>query len=128
MLSVVRKVINKWWILLLGVVILVTHWWLTSKLVVVKNYGVSFGISGVFWIILNIFLVVLFAWWSWKKGGWWGLIFMGGFINLLDRMVFGYVRDYWNFLGLGLYNNINDWIIGIGVLFCVKEFLWKKSK
>jgi lipoprotein signal peptidase len=63
-----------------------------------------------------------------KKGGGYWLIFIGGFLNLLERMVLGYVRDYWNLLYSGLYNNINDWIIGIGVLFCLKDLLWKKSK
>jgi lipoprotein signal peptidase len=55
-------------------------------------------------------------------------IFIGGFLNLFERIIFGYVRDYWNFLGVGLYNNINDWIIGVGVLICLIDLLWKKSK
>ncbi|MDD4410349.1 MAG: signal peptidase II [Candidatus Shapirobacteria bacterium] len=94
----------------------------------VKNYGISFGINGVFFIVLSIFFVLLFLFLSIKKGKGYWLIFMGGLANLIERIVLGYVRDYWNFLGLGLYNNINDWIIGIGVLFCLSDLLWKKSK
>ena len=79
----------------------------------VKNYGISFGISGTFFIVLSVVFV---------------FIFIGGFLNLFERIIFGYVRDYWNFLGVGLYNNINDWIIGVGVLICLIDLLWKKSK
>lgn len=94
----------------------------------VKNYGISFGINGVFFIVLSIIFVLLFLVLSIKKGGGYWFIFIGGFLNLVERMVLGYVRDYWNFLGLGLYNNINDWIIGVGVLICLIDILWKKSK
>jgi len=94
----------------------------------VKNYGISFGIGGDFFILLSVVFVCVFLILSIKKGGWYWLIFIGGFLNLIERMIFGYVRDYWNFLGIGLYNNINDWIIGIGVLFCLIDLLWKKSK
>jgi lipoprotein signal peptidase len=94
----------------------------------VKNYGISFGINGVVFMFLNIIFVLLFLFLSIKKGRGFWLIFIGGFLNLTDRIIFGYVRDYWNFLGLGLYNNINDWIIGIGVLICLIDLLWKKSR
>ena len=94
----------------------------------VKNYGISFGINGDIFIVLNIIFILLFLVLAIKKGRGYWLIFVGGFLNLAERIIFGYVKDYWNFLGLGLYNNINDWIIGIGVLICIKDLLWKKSK
>lgn len=94
---------------------------------IVKNYGISFGINGDFFVLLSIIFVLLFFVLSIRKGGGYWLIFIGGLANLIERIIFGYVRDYWNFFGLGLYNNINDWIIGIGVLFCLID-LWKKSK
>ena len=105
----------------------------------VKNYGISFGIDGTFFIVLSIIFVLLFLYlnikeWrgpakssAFRRAGI-GLIFIGGAANLIERMILGYVRDYWNFLYSGLYNNINDWIIGIGVLFCLIDLLWKKSK
>jgi len=94
----------------------------------VKNYGISFGMDGSVLIVLSIIFILLFLVLAIKKGRGYWLIFIGGLLNLIDRMVFGYVRDYWNFLGMGLYNNINDWIIGIGVLICLTDLLWKKSK
>jgi len=94
----------------------------------VKNYGISFGIYGIFFIVLNIIFVLLFFGLAIKKGRGFWLIFIGGAANLTERIILGYVRDYWNFLYSGLYNNINDWIIGVGVLFCLIDLLWKKSK
>ena len=106
---------------------------------IVKNYGISFGIDGSFFVVLSIIFVLLFLVLFFKECGapakssafrraGIGLIFIGGFLNLIERMALGYVRDYWNFFGLGLYNNINDWIIGVGVLICLIDLLWKKSK
>lgn len=107
--------------------------------IIVKNYGISFGINGVFFILLNIIFTLLFLYLNIKE---WrgpakssalrragiGLIFIGAAANLIERIILGYVRDYWNFFHLGLYNNINDWIIGVGVLICLIDLLWKKSK
>lgn len=58
-----------------------------------------------------------------------GLIFIliGGGLNLFERLVFGYVNDYWNFLGMGIYNNINDWLISIGLILFIFA-TWKKRK
>ena len=94
----------------------------------VKNYGISFGMNGDVLIVLSIIFILLFLVFAIKKGRGYWLIFIGGLLNLIDRIIFGYVRDYWNFLGVGLYNNINDWIIGVGVLICLIDLLWKKSK
>lgn len=94
----------------------------------IKNYGISFGINGIFFTVLNITFVLLFLVLAIKKGRGFWLIFIGGFLNLMERIILGYVRDYWNFLYSGLYNNVNDWIIGIGVLISLKDLLWKKSK
>lgn len=55
------------------------------------------------------------------------LIVIGGALNTYERIRFGHVHDYWNFLGTGIYNNINDWLIGIGlILFLIS--IWKKKK
>lgn len=93
----------------------------------VKNYGISFGIDWGLFVGLSVIFVFIFLFLAIKKGRGYWLIFIGGFLNLTERLFLGYVRDYWNFLGTGLYNNINDWIIGIGVLICLFD-LWKKQK
>ena len=49
---------------------------------------------------------------------------VGGTINFIDRIVFGYVRDDWNFALV--YNNLADWIIAIGVI-CFVFDLWKRK-
>jgi lipoprotein signal peptidase len=53
------------------------------------------------------------------------IILIGGLINLIDRLVFGYVRDYWWFVGV--YNNLADWLIGVGVLIFFIKILWKEK-
>ena len=96
--------------------------------ILVENYGISFGVEGDLFIFLSIIFVLLFLGLAIKNGRGYWLIFIGGLANLGERMIFGYVRDYWNFFNLGVYNNINDWIIGVGVLICLIDLLWKKSK
>ena len=91
------------------------HYWLSTTKVVVRNYGVSFGIGGWFLIFLNIILLLFLTWIWWKHNlGGISLVIVGGWINLFDRIIFGYVRDYWK-IGF-VYNNIADWIIQIGVI------------
>jgi lipoprotein signal peptidase len=55
------------------------------------------------------------------------LILIGGGLNTYERLGWGFVHDYWNFLGLGIYNNFNDWLIGIGLLLYIIN-VWKKKK
>lgn len=44
----------------------------------------------------------------------------------MDRLFFGYVRDYWYFFGI--YNNLADWSIAIGVLLSIIEIYAKRDK
>jgi lipoprotein signal peptidase len=103
------------------------HYRLSTNLVVVKNYGISFGISGRFFIFLNIIFVVLLTiiWWKNNLLGI-SLVMVGGWINLFDRIIFGYVRDYWQ-LGW-VYNNLADWIIQVGVIMFLSKLWIKKLK
>ena len=55
------------------------------------------------------------------------LIVIGGGFNTYQKIRFGMVNDYWNFLGLGIYNNLNDWMIGVGLLLYIIG-VWKKKK
>lgn len=104
-----------------------THNWLSSMLIITKNYGISFGIEGWFFVLLSIIFVVILSI-TWWKNNFVGISFIvaGGWINLIDRIIFGYVRDYWQFGWI--YNNIADWIIQIGVIIFLMEIWTKKLK
>lgn len=103
------------------------HFSLASTNNIIKNYGISFGINGGFFIILNIiFVVILTKIWFKNNLLSLGLILVGGWINLIDRLIFGYVRDYWT-LGW-VYNNLADWLIQIGVIIFLSELWIKKLK
>lgn len=101
------------------------HDLLARNLTLIKNNGVSFGMGGWFGVGL-VWLQAGVVWWFWRlKDKRYRLMAMGGAVNLIDRVVFGYVRDYWKFFG-GIYNNINDYVIGFGMLWIV--FLSLKRK
>ena len=127
MLNVKRKKNLSW---LIGLILFLGLWkghdFVAKNNELIKNFGISFG-----WDIWGVGLIttviVLFLFCLWLKSNDWGmfLIAVGGVINLIDRWSFGYVRDYWRFGTV--YNNLADWLIGIGVsLFLIKS-LWKKK-
>lgn len=101
------------------------HHWLSVARVVVKNFGISFGIGGWFFIFLNVIFLVLLTrtWWKNNLAGI-NLVIVGGWINLIDRIFFGYVRDYWQFGWV--YNNLADWMIQIGVIIFLSKIWIKK--
>jgi len=115
--------------LIIGVLIeFLIHWWICNRGIVVKNYGISFSIYWVNSLLLNIIFILIIGWFYWKEKSYFlSLVLIGGLINIVDRLVFGYVRDYWNFGG-ALINNLNDWLIGVGVLLFLLEMIWKKQK
>lgn len=92
------------------------------------NDGVSFGINGRLVIILSILFVIFLIIFYFKSINNWFLvsILAGGILNLIDRLFFGYVRDYWYFFGI--YNNLADWSIAIGVLLSIMEIYAKRDK
>ena len=111
--------------LLFGIVGFLVHNYLAKVLQIFPNPGFSFGLysdlllAGVFLVLVVI--MTLF----WRRGDL-GLmiIIIGGLINFTDRIIFGYVRDYWSFYFV--YNNLADWIIFFGVLYSIVA-LWKKK-
>jgi len=114
-------------IILGGLGIFVAHNWLAIDNVVI-NRGISFGWLGSLpgWMMVGILgglLIGLLTTANNSPG--WCLIIIGGAVNLLDRIKFGGVRDYWK-LGLGIYNNLNDWIIAIGVVWLLIG-LWNQQ-
>ena len=114
-----------WFLIALGLV-----WGIHSLLadffgVAVENFGISFGWGGKLITIIGfIFLTILTGWW-WKNKPELFLVLIGGWINMIDRLVFGYVRDYWWFITV--YNNLADWLIGIGVVWFILN-LWKQNR
>lgn len=51
----------------------------------------------------------------------------GGCVNLIDRIRYGGVCDYWKIWGINIYNNIADWLIFIGVVLLIINLIWKKK-
>ncbi|MBI2465575.1 signal peptidase II [Candidatus Shapirobacteria bacterium] len=96
--------------------------------VIVKNYGVSFGQSfpGIIFISALLLVVLIVMAWRDRKVSLW-LVVLGGGLNLIERLFFGYVRDYWKIPGISLYNNINDWLIFGGVAWYILEKLKEKK-
>ena len=94
--------------------------------VVVSNEGLSFGWwPGQMRLSVLVWLVLLFYWWKAESWGI-GLMLTGGGINLMDRWKLALVRDYWPFAGGGVYNNVADYLIGIGLFVFILE-LWRKK-
>ena len=96
--------------------------------VAVENTGVSFGlnIGGIF---INIVILAVLGRWVIRKGEdlWLGLVWIGGGLNLIERIRFGFVRDYWP-LPFGLYNNLADWLIALGFGMFIINLWMKRSK
>ncbi len=100
------------------------HEFLVGRLKVITNRGVSFGwFLGGEVLVAVVWMVVVFWWWKKRSWGWLFLV-VGGGLNLLDRWRFGVVRDYWSFPG-GIYNNVNDYLIGLAVFVFILEW-WRK--
>lgn len=108
--------------MLLGYVV---HSYLAEQLEVFPNKGISFGLSGYFLVGMAFFVLLTVLIMSFKKHNISLMVVaVGGLINFIDRIVFGYVRDYWSF-GF-VYNNLADWIIVLGVLYSTVT-LWKRK-
>lgn len=121
-----RKII----LLLVGVVCFYWfHSWLVSgSSEIVSNRGISFGQNIPNIIFFDLILCFLFSFFAVRIKSW-GLVLMaiGGIVNLIDRIKLGYVADYWNLWNSGVYNNINDWLIFVGIILLIIEFLWKRK-
>jgi lipoprotein signal peptidase len=104
------------------------HCWISKGEVLMKNFGISLSWNWGDVLLLNIFFILILGWWYFRNNFWsLSFILIGGVVNLLDRLNFGYVRDYWE-LGWGIVNNLSDWLIALGVLLFLIEILWKRQK
>jgi len=113
--------------IVLGLVWWLAHNFLAGRLAVSKNFGISFGIQVAGeWVVLALFLMVILI----KNKNWgWLMIFSGGLANVIDRLIFGYVRDYCRLPVVGAFsNNINDWLIFVGFILILWSLVRKKSK
>ena len=100
----------------------------------VENSGVSFGLFGggsARWL-LSVFSVVVagaLAWWATKADrrlliAAIGLVIGGAVGNVIDRIRFGYVVDFLDFSGTGLFPwvfNVADSAITVGVMLLILD-------
>jgi len=95
----------------------------------VENTGISFGINLPGIVVAEILALVIVGVFVIKNKnslGWW-LLLLGGGLNLRERLLFGKVTDYWPIFKTGIYSNINDYLIFIGLVMVIFR-KWKKSK
>ena len=97
-----------------------------------KNYGAAFGIlqgKTIFFVIISIIVIVLAILQLRKKTPPAPLILIisGAIGNLIDRILFGYVRD---FIDLRFWPsfNIADSLLTIGLLWMIFLLIFKKDK
>lgn len=95
------------------------------------NYHGLFGLVGIpeisFISLLVLVLLVFLFWRAGSQNEKFALltIFVGGLLNLFDRIAFGFVRDNFALGNLG-YFNFADVLVGVGVLFLVGGIVIKK--
>jgi len=107
------------------VVAFVVHSYLAKVLEVFPNPGISCGLNYNLLLVAAFIALVTLTVLFWRRGNLCLMVILiGGLINFIDRIIFGYVRDYWSFFWF--YNNLADWIIFFGVL-CSTVMLWKKK-
>lgn len=107
----------------------------------VENTGVSFGLfggGGARWLLSAFSLVVAagLAWWALKAErrllvSAIGLVIGGAIGNAIDRIQYGYVVDFIDFSGTGLFPwvfNVADSAITIGVMLLILDSLMSEGK
>lgn len=87
----------------------------------VKNFGLSFGANLGGWNVWIIILaaILFFAYSKNKKLNLGTILVAAGAVaNIIDRVRFGYVRDFWD-IGLNFTFNLADAFIFVGLLLLV---------
>lgn len=123
----VKKIKNKGIIVLLPIMVWLVHSCLVARLEVVQNRGISFGVNlPMTEMFLVMFLAILAR--EIVKSFKWSiyLVFIGGLINFADRLLVGFVRDY--FKVIFFYNNLADWVIFVGVTLYIFGFFYGKNR
>ncbi len=95
-----------------------------------NSYFLFFFKRNIFYLLILIvfFLLVFFLIKSFKNREFFifnflFLIFLGGFSNFLDRFLYGFVIDYFNFFSLFSFN-FSDIMIFIGTIFLIFKLLF----
>jgi lipoprotein signal peptidase len=108
--------------------------WFQLKGMVVLNAGGVLGILPDFWWLwglLFVWLGLLHHWFGYQRG-WYRfgllLILAGGLGNLIDRSLFGSVRDFIYYPFLGFYGNLADIFLVAGVFVCLVTSLLLQYK
>lgn len=109
-----------------------TKYWFQSHDLVVFNPGGVFGIlPSLKWMFLWILWIVLLWEWIHMRRGLarlgMGLIVAGGLGNLLDRVLFGSVRDFIAYPYVGFYGNGADILLAIGGILLVGIWLLTRN-
>ena len=88
------------------------------NLMMVWNPGISYGlfpangrVGTTILVVISILVVALLIWWLWRATSQWltagfGLIVGGALGNVIDRLIYGRVADFFHFYGFGY-----DWYI-----------------
>ena len=108
------------------------------NLMMVWNPGISYGLfpaSGKFGTVLllvvSVLVVAFLLWWLWRSTSQWltagfGFIIGGALGNVIDRLVYGKVADFFHFYGFG-YDwyifNVADVAITIGAILIIYDVI-----
>ena len=108
------------------------------NLMMVWNPGISYGLfpaSGKFGTVLlvavSVLVVAFLIWWLWRSTSQWltagfGFIIGGALGNVIDRLVYGKVADFFHFYGFG-YDcyifNVADVAITIGAILIIYDVI-----
>lgn len=102
-----------------------TKWWAQMHDLVILNAGGVFGLfPSVWWgvVLVVLWLILMWQWWKmpldWTQFGT-GIIVAGGLGNLVDRLVFGSVRDFIYYPGFRFYGNVADILLAVGVVVVI---------
>ena len=107
--------------LFLGLIDVLSKVWGRSTGIAVMNYGLSFGWlsdMSVGWLTTILWLGLVLVFKRRYRFNYWpfGLIILGGGLNILDRIVYGGVVDIIKYPIISLYGNIADIYIAAGVI------------
>lgn len=112
----------------------VTKYWADHQGLTQLNAGFSLGLfttSNQALLIFFTVAIMVFLWFCCKDI--WirlpliaGLLFGGGLANIVDRIIFGGVRDWLPIPGFALKNNIADWAISLSLISLILLELYQQ--